>query len=274
MGWRCPCVAVQILLAALVLSLGPASSAEAQGFADLFFGGALTQHADLTLTPQGVGRVTIEDQAFETAPALGGRGGWWLGPVGIALDVLWYSPDPGSRRLSLEDPEGLRTGLPFTYVARADVDVVALGLDAMFRGRFLQGSDFPAGRLQPYVVAGPTLFVSTLRVRRTLTLPGAGAGELPGEAPPGECPSGECPETGAVPVSGGGEETLTARGSDTDVRLGLTVGAGVTYLFTRMVGLFAEYRFTHHRPHWRIHGDRFETDLSTHHLLAGVTFRF
>jgi opacity protein-like surface antigen len=119
---------------------------------------------------------------------------------------------------------------------KTDLDVWGVGLNAMLRGQFLKSPDVPEGRLQPYVFGGPTLFIS----RFDFDVSGAGV-------------NGE---------------------SDTTAKVGLTVGGGVTFMVTKNIGLFSEYRFTRNRPDFDIMGVEIEPKLDSHHVLAGVTFRF
>jgi opacity protein-like surface antigen len=66
--------------------------------------------------------------------------------------------------------------------------------------------------------------------------------------------------------------------SDTDTSLGFKAGAGVAFLLTKHLGIFGEYRFTHFNPEFKFTSGgvstKIETDINTHHLVAGVTFRF
>ncbi len=109
----------------------------------------------------------------------------------------------------------------------------------MLRWGFLATTELPRGRLQPYVALGPATFWS--RISDTTTL-----------APPGQ--------------------------SDSDVSVGVKVGTGLAWQLHANVALFAEYRFTHFSPRFRVsdHGGRetIEADIDTHHVLGGVSFRF
>jgi opacity protein-like surface antigen len=117
-----------------------------------------------------------------------------------------------------------------------ETDVIGLGLNAMLRGQFLRDRVVPQGRLQPYIFGGPTLFFSRFE------------GELSG--------------------AGSGKET------DVSTKLGVTAGGGLAYLFTPLLGVFAEYRFTYNRPEFDLDGLRIKPDLDSHHALVGLTLRF
>src|SRR6266436_9803429 len=67
--------------------------------------------------------------------------------------------------------------------------------------------------------------------------------------------------------------------SDTDASVGVKVGAGVAWQFTKNIAMFGEYRFTHFSPEFTFRDDvlgnaTLSTDVNTHYLLVGVSFRF
>ncbi|MBI3065626.1 MAG: outer membrane beta-barrel protein [Deltaproteobacteria bacterium] len=103
---------------------------------------------------------------------------------------------------------------------------------------------YPNGRTQPYVLVGPTIFVATY------TDPG---GHF--------FPQGQ---------------------KDTDTSVGLTAGAGLTFMVTPSSDLFTEYRFTHFSPQFRVTTDDFgfvvpakvRLDANTHRVLFGISYHF
>jgi opacity protein-like surface antigen len=143
--------------------------------------------------------------------------------------VAWFQPD--------FDPDEFTLSGPFNAEVETSLDVVGIGLNAMLRLPLLRGSNFPGGRLQPYIFAGPTFFISILEAE----------------------------------VSALGR---TSSDTDTATSLGATAGGGLTFMFTRGIGAFAEYRFTYNKREFEVGGLTIEPELNTHHLLAGVTFRF
>ncbi len=54
----------------------------------------------------------------------------------------------------------------------------------------------------------------------------------------------------------------------------MKVGAGVAWHFTPVIAMFGEYRFTHFSPEVTFGGTDVSTDLNTHWVLVGVSFRF
>ncbi|MEE9240615.1 MAG: outer membrane beta-barrel protein, partial [bacterium] len=90
--------------------------------------------------------------------------------------------------------------------------------------------DFPDGKFQPYVTAGPAIFFIDLD---------------------------------------DGDET----------QVGIQVGAGVKWMFTKNLGLFAEYRYMSARDVEFEESEgastvKIETDFNSHSVLGGLSFRF
>ena len=101
----------------------------------------------------------------------------------------------------------------------------------------LQDDEFPHGRLQPYVTAGPALFWT--RAKDTTNL-----------GPP-------------------------ANQSNTDMSVGVKVGARTSHQITQLIGLFGEYRFTHFEvQHEFARPVQLTGTFNIHHLIAGLSFRF
>src|SRR5437016_3924801 len=66
----------------------------------------------------------------------------------------------------------------------------------------------------------------------------------------------------------------------TDTSLGVKVGAGASWQLFEHVAVFGEYRFTHFRAEPVLNSALsslrvpLQSDLNTHHLLAGISWRF
>ena len=206
---------VAALSLVVVLAVAP-RNAVAEGFLDLFAGAAFTESKELKLN---VSAFSVRGEGdFDKSFSVGARAGYWFGFFGVDLDVDYFRPNPKSQA----------SGADF------DLDVVGIGVNAMLRGQFVKTTPVPDGALQPYIFAGPTLFISRLD----------------------------------ADIAGAGSD------HDTDARLGFTAGTGVVFLFTKNIGVFGEYRFTYSRPKYDIGGVNVEPKLNSHHLLGGVTFRF
>ena len=193
----------------LVLSLGvlpPVAGAE--WFADLYFGASFTQKEDIELSTPGFS-ASAPSNPHGAAFLIGARIGHWfdgLKWLGVALDISHFEAGGG-------------------------YDIVPLSALLMARLPLLVGTDFPNGRLQPYVGVGPGVFIGSLEA-------GGGLGE------------------------------------ETSSDLGIDARAGATWLFTKTIGIFGEYRFTHFKGDYDFGAFRLETTVPTHHVGIGVRFQF
>ena len=253
MAGRARVVAVVTALAVSVF-LALTTSASAEWFADLYAGAAFTQKDDVILkgNPLGVTleNVKFEDVKFDNSAVFGGRVGYWTDYVGLGLDAFHFQPDIGSQNVTLSGtvsgPGGvfaLNANGPIPHI---DISVTAITLDFLFRLPLLKSDDFPNGRLQPYLVVGPGLFIAEVK------------GEINGE------------------VNG---QPVRLSGSETDTSFGIKAGLGVAFSVHKNVALFGEYRFTHFSPDVEVSGIevsgiKVETNLNTHHLIGGISFRF
>jgi opacity protein-like surface antigen len=111
-----------------------------------------------------------------------------------------------------------------------DSRVTALSFDLMGRLPLLVSSNFPDGQLQPYLTVGPGVYFSHIKISPT-------------------------------PIFGS---------KDSDSSAGVKVGAGATWMFTRHLGMFGEYRFSHFTADLL----GFEKDVNAHRLQFGATLRF
>ena len=120
-----------------------------------------------------------------------------------------------------------------------DLSVWVIGFDALLRAPLLKSAEFPHGQLQPYFRVGPAIFV-------------ADANDSSNFAP--------------------------ANQSDSDTSIGVKLGVGVAWLFTKNIGVFTEYRYTHFSPEFTFQNGgaiaNVSTSVNSHYLLAGATFRF
>jgi opacity protein-like surface antigen len=226
---------VTLVLTALILVAQPA---RAEWFADLYVGGAFTQSHNVDTKLLGV-TLSFKDVEFDKSFAVGGRAGYWFDALpflGLGLDVSHFRPDISSQTapFSIQGVTGTAT------LSDIDLRVIGISLDLMLRLPLVKSADFPNGRLQPYASVGPAIFISK-------------AEDTTNFAPP-------------------------ANQSDTDTSVGFKVGAGVTFLFTKNIGIFGEYRYTHFSPEFEFTTagvkSKTETDINTHHLLVGASFRF
>ena len=172
----------------LMILVCPMRPAGAEWFLDLYGGGSFTQDVDVTIR----NGTTLDDRIeFDTALTGGGRLGYWLAGLGIpwlgiAVDVSYFAPDATAT------------------AGTASLEVLPISALLMLRLPLFTDTDFPAGRLQPYIAGGPSVFVSRVKVDTSVF---------------GERLSAEQAELGA------------------DLR------AGLTFMLTPNFGLFAEGRY-------------------------------
>ncbi len=123
-----------------------------------------------------------------------------------------------------------------------DFSITAIAFDVVrLRWPLLTSAEFPKGQLQPYFTVGPALFMTRAKDTANFT-----------------------PNNQSV----------------TDTSVGVKVGTGVAWQFFEHVALFGEYRFTHVSTEPTFFSAissipvPLKTDLNSHHLIGGVSFRF
>jgi opacity protein-like surface antigen len=111
-----------------------------------------------------------------------------------------------------------------------DSRVTGLSFDLMGRLPLMASNNFPNGQLQPYLTLGPGIYFSRIKITPT-------------------------------PFFGS---------KDSDSSGGVKVGAGATFMVTRNIGVFGEYRFSHFMADLL----GFEMDVNSHRVQLGASFRF
>jgi opacity protein-like surface antigen len=174
----------------------------------------------------------------------GGRAGYWLEGLdwlGFGLDVFFFHVKAPNQMVPV-------TGLAATGTTLAPADwslpVMGIGFDVLrLRAPLLRSEEFTHGRLQPYLSAGPALFVTWAETPWNIVQP-----------------KGQ---------------------HDTDVALGAKAEGGVTFLVTKTVGLFTEYRFTHFTSKLTYQNttsapatETYKATLDSHQIIGGISFRF
>jgi len=127
---------------AAVLSLALSAPAAAEGFLDLYLGGAFTEDEEVT------GNGTSFDFEYEDSAVFGIRGGAWgegrLPFLGGAIDISGFAPDGDDRANG------------------ADLVAVPISVLLMARLPLVTSDEFPQGQLHPYVGVGPSLVISAI----------------------------------------------------------------------------------------------------------------
>jgi opacity protein-like surface antigen len=114
-------------------------------------------------------------------------------------------------------------------------------VDLMLRLPLLRTPDAPGGRIQPYLAAGPPLYITTITPRHT--------------------------------------RNFRNHDSDTDLSFGYKVAAGLAVYVYKNLAVFGEYRFTHTSPEVELRDANLNrttlrTDLDTHSALFGLSARW
>lgn len=153
--------------------------AAAEWLADLYGGVSLTESHHFSLDGNLDGARTaglVSDARFDGSFSGGGRVGHWFESVkffGLGVDVLHFRPDIGAQTAlgkgTITDSRGVLFGAPLNVAGRGivrlpevDFFITAICLDLMLRWPMLVSTDFPYGQLQPYLTAGPGLYIQHL----------------------------------------------------------------------------------------------------------------
>ncbi len=234
-------------LLGLALSIGMLlypQDALAEWYADAYAGAVWTANTDLTVTSSLGTTTTYQGLDVHNNWMTGGRGGYWLDKpkmdwLGFGLDVFFFH---------LKTPPGQQVGVTgtggtTTQFAHWSLPAWGIGFDVLrLRVPLLRDDEFVHGRVQPYLAAGPTVFI-TYAGQNTFVQP-----------------SGQ---------------------SSTDASVGAKVDAGVTVMVSKWIGAFAQYRFTHFTTELEYQNttpalatELFKTTYDSHHVIAGLSLRF
>ena len=234
---------VGVLIAGLlILLLWVPRDVFAEWYADAYTGAVFSNHTDLTISSSLGSTSTYQDLHVNNSWTAGGRGGYWVDQfdwLGFGLDLFFFHVKAPSQVVSVTGPG------PTTTSTFADwsLPVFGIGFDALrLRAPLLRSEEFAHGRLQPFLSAGPALFVTFAGQNRNVQ------------------PQGQ---------------------HETDVALGAKAEAGVTFLLTKTVGLFTEYRFTHFTSELSYQNttpspatEIYKATYDSHQIIGGVSFRF
>ena len=237
------------LLAATVIGIGcmllgerPAS---AEWFADIYAGASLTDKHDVKAVDQMSGHATYRDIHFDTGLAYGLRFGRYFDAIpflGLAVDYFNFSPNIGPQTVLVDGcvPSG-GCGTNKIGFGSYDLNSQAVSLDVFLRLPLMKSEDAPGGRIQPYILGGAPVFITTLTPRTTRLFRNADG--------------------------------------DTDITWGYKGGAGLAFYVYKNLMAFAEYRYTHTEPEFRIRDSAaartsFKTELTSHTGLVGLGARW
>lgn len=230
---------IHLLIGALILWLVlMPREASAEWYADVYGGAVFTGNTDLSVSSSLGSTTTFPGLSVDNTWTVGGRAGYWLDRVdwlGFGLDVFHFHLQAPSQAVTVSPS----TSTFFDW----NVPVIGVGFDVLrLRVPLLRTDTFVHGRLQPYLSAGPALFISWAGQNRNVQ------------------PQGQQAE---------------------DVNLGVKAGGGVSFLLSKTVGLFTEYRFTHFTSNLDYQNttpaparEEYKASYDSHHIIAGISFRF
>ena len=229
-------------LAWAIILLLAATEASAEWYADVYIGGAFTDRSDYIQQSTLGGSATGHNVKVNAAFTNGMRGGYWFRDLdwfGVGLDLFFFRAKAAAQTVPFS-VNGLAVG---NATASFDIPVIGLGFDVLrLRLPLYRSEDFPHGRVQPYLTAGPALFIT--REKSPSTFQPAG------------------------------DEKIFAS-------LGAKIGGGIHFQISKVLGLFTEYRYTHFTSE-RSYQDStpppsvetFKNTFDTHHVIGGLSFRF
>lgn len=216
----------------------------AEWYADAYAGAVWTSNADLTVTSSLGTTTTYQGLDVQNNWTAGGRAGYWLDKgkmdwLGFGLDVFYFN---------LKTPPGQQVGVTgtggsTTVEAHWSLPAWGIGFDVLrLRLPLLRDEQFTHGRVQPYIAAGPAVFI-TYAGQNTFVQPGGQ--------------------------------------SSTNASVGAKVDAGATVMVTKRIGAFAQYRFTHFTTELDYQNttpapatEIFKTTYDSHHVIAGISVNF
>lgn len=231
------------VLLILILAVMVPAAAHAEWFLEPYLGAAFTMNEDVDFSGSAPGVAvsgTFSDVDFEDSLLLGIRAGYWFPSApnfGIGFDVFHFSPDIKTQTTTVTAAGAVVVG---------DTLVIASGTG-------------PAtlGKTDVDVFGFSADFMTRLTLMQSQAFPN---GQLQPYAYIG-------PTIFVVEIE-----------NEDDSNIGLKLGAGVQWLLAPNIALFVEYRYT------MVDAEvddtsgsataTIKTDLRTHNVLAGISFRF
>lgn len=227
-----------------------ASPAAAEWFADAYAGYSLTVDSDVTVhSPSGLSiyRDVEHDRAIDNAFIIGARFGRYFdfAPfLGVGVDLFKFSPTIGPQQVHIDGcvPSGTCAGGQGGTTGRIDVSTVGVSLDLMLRLPLLKTDKSPWGTLNPYILAGVPVFITTVTPRTTAQ--------------------------------------FRNHDADTDVSVGYKVGGGLAFQVAPNLMIFAEYRYIHSeasvdlRDSATLKKTPVRLDFDTHAGIVGLSARW
>ncbi|GKS59420.1 hypothetical protein YTPLAS18_29470 [Nitrospira sp.] len=158
------------------------------------------------------------------------------------MDAFYVEPSIKSQTTTFSGVGFGSTALVTGRLQEIKIETIGVGIDLKLRAPIDTSPEYPGGRIQPTVSVGPALMFTRVEDTNNFS--------------PG-------------------------RQDDTDTRVGLKVGAGVTAMLTPAIGVFVEYRYLWYQAKIKtvdtnLPGASIQNDLTiqNHAILGGLSFRF
>jgi len=237
--------AYPLILWALFLLCLPPLEVGAEMYVDIYGGAVFTNKTDVTVSSTNGTTTTNQGLSVSDTWTVGGRTGYWLDRfdwLGFGLDVFFFRVNaPGQSAPSTVTGGGQATTSLAPF--QWSLPVFGIGFDVLrLRIPLLRSDAYPHGRLQPYVSGGPSLFIT---------------------------------------YAGTPMNVQPQNQHETDVSVGAKVDAGVTFMLTKNIGLFTQYRFTHFTSELSYQNavtgfstDSYRATFDSHHVLGGFSIQF
>jgi opacity protein-like surface antigen len=227
-----------LLVALVLVALGPAP-ARAEFLLDGYGGLAWTRQTDVEIRGLDVLGVPVRARLLDVEPdtsfVVGARFGYWFGALPeVGVGVDAFYFEPDVRSQRVTATAAVRG-----EILDEDIDVTVGG-----------PARIPSAKVPAGVIALDLM--ARWRAYRSEAFP----------------------DGRVQPYVTAGPAFLITDPEDFGTAPGLKVGAGVAVHVLRALAVFGEYRFTYFRPEVDSGGLTYKADLSTHHLVFGLSLRF
>ena len=236
-------IALVVVIACLAIGVQPCA---AEWFGDVYVGVSLADKQDIKAVSTEAGHANYRDVEFDKGLAYGLRFGRYFDSLpflGIGVDYFNFSPNINAQDVRVDGCPFARTCVQNTKISFGSYDVnsQAISADLFLRLPLFRSDAAPGGRVQPYVMGGVPIFITSFTPRNTHLFRNADG--------------------------------------DTDYNWGYKAGAGVAVYVVRNLVVFGEYRYTHSDHEFDVRDasaarTRLHMDLDTHTGVVGLGARW
>lgn len=216
----------------------------AEWYGDIYAGAVYTHNTDLNISGSNQPSTTYNDLGVKNNWTAGARVGYWLDQMdwlGFGLDgFIFHLKTPPGQTVTVTSSNSATT----SETAYWNLPALGIGFDVLrLRLPLLRDEAFAHGRLQPFVSAGPSLFITYAGQNNFVQPSGQNAGS---------------------------------------VSVGPKIDAGLEFMVTKSVGLFAQYRYTHFTSKLNYQDNStspaseksFKSTYDSQQVIGGLSFSF